>query len=39
MAEGGFDDLDMKDLGREYPEYDNYDEQELNNEYDRFNKH
>ena len=34
MAEGGFDDFEMEDLGRkEYPEYENMNEQELNDEY------
>ena len=31
MAEGRFNDFEMEDLGRkEYPEYDNMNEQELN---------
>ena len=33
MAEE-FDDFEMEDMSRKYPEYDNYDEQELNDEYD-----
>ena len=33
MAEG-FDDFEMKDLSRKYPEYDDMNEQELNDEYD-----
>ena len=35
MTEGGFEDLEMKDLGKKCPEYDNYNEQELNDEYNR----
>ena len=33
MSEG-FDDFEMEDLGRKYPEYDDMNEVELNNEYD-----
>ena len=33
MAEG-FDDFEMEDLSRKYPEYDNLDDQQLNDEYD-----
>ena len=29
----GFDNFKMEDLGRNYPEYDNMNEQELDNEY------
>ena len=34
MAEGGFDDFEMDDLGSKYPEYDDLNEQELYDEYD-----
>ena len=30
----GFDDFEMKDLGRKYPKYDDMNREELNNEYD-----
>ena len=33
MAEG-FDDFEMEDMSRKYPEYGNLDDQQLNNEYD-----
>ena len=33
MAEGGFDDFEMKEISRKYPEYENMNEQELNDEY------
>ena len=35
MAEGGFEDYEMEDFGRKYPEYDNMNEQELNDEHNR----
>ena len=39
MSEG-FDDFEMEDLSRKYPEYDNLNDQQLNDEYDSLtNKH
>ena len=38
MAEGGFDDYEMEDMSRMYPQYDNYNEQDLDDEYDRLTK-
>ena len=37
MAEG-FDDFEMEDISRKYAEYDNYNEQQLKNEYDSLSK-
>ena len=37
MAEG-FNEFEMEDLNRMYPKYDNYNEQELNDEYDSLSK-
>ena len=38
MAEGGFDDYEMEDMSRMYPQYDNYNEPDLDDEYDRLTK-
>ena len=34
MAEEGFDDFEMQDLGRKYPQYDDMNDEQLNDEYD-----
>ena len=34
MAEGGFDDYEMQDLGEKYPEYDKMNDEQLGIEYD-----
>ena len=33
MAEGGFEDFEMQDLGQKYPQYDEMNDEELDNEY------
>ena len=38
MAEGGFDDFEMEYMGRNYQEYDDMNEQELNDEYENLLK-
>ena len=38
MAEGGFEDFEMEDLGRNYLQYNNMNEQQLNDEYDNLTR-
>ena len=38
MAEGGFEDFEMQDLGQKYPQYDEMNDEELDNEYQNLSK-
>ena len=38
MAEVGFDDFEMQDLGQKFPQYDEMNDEELDNEYQILSK-